>query len=122
MYTDEKLWTEIREAVLSGKLSKRKACEKYGIHWKTLTRILEHEKPPGYRMRIDRAKPVLGPYLPIIQQMIANEANREDSSRRRITAKEIFERLSQKHGYTGCRTIVQNAVRNLRGTKDEDSS
>ena len=35
-------WTEIRRRVLTERLSKRRACEEYGIHWKTLEKMLEY--------------------------------------------------------------------------------
>lgn len=41
------LWTEIRRRVLGEGLSKRQACREYGLHWDTLTKILEHSEPPG---------------------------------------------------------------------------
>ena len=45
------LWTEIRQQVLGGELSKRAACREYEIHWETLKKILKHVEPPGYRRR-----------------------------------------------------------------------
>jgi hypothetical protein len=42
-------WSEIRRRVLTGGLSKRQACELYRIHWKTLAKILTHEKVLGYQ-------------------------------------------------------------------------
>jgi hypothetical protein len=31
---------------------------------------LEHEEPPGYRKRKDREKPVLGPFIPLILEIL----------------------------------------------------
>ncbi len=59
------LWTEIRRRVLTEGLSKRQACREYGLHWHTLTKILEHPEPPGYRRAGPRRKPKLEPFLPI---------------------------------------------------------
>lgn len=120
MYTDQELWSEIREAVFSGELSKRRACEIYGIHWKTLNRFLEHESPPGYRMANEREKPVLGPFLPVIHRILRRDARHKKS--KRLTAKEIFERLQDEYGYTGGRTIVQNAVRRFWQNNDNGNS
>ena len=52
-----KMWTEIRRLVLTEKKSKRAICQEYGIHWKTLEKILAHEEPPGYRQK-ERPTPV----------------------------------------------------------------
>jgi len=42
-------WKEVRRQVLTNELSKRGACKKYGLGWHTLTKILAHDEPPGYR-------------------------------------------------------------------------
>ena len=59
------IWAEIRRRVLTGEISKRQACVEYEIHWQTLKKILAHEEPPGFRATAPRAKPKLGPFLPI---------------------------------------------------------
>ena len=53
------LWTEIRRLVSTKKKSKRAICTEYGVHWKTLQKILNHAEPPGYQARMPRAKPKL---------------------------------------------------------------
>ncbi len=53
-------WSEIRRRVLVGGLSRRAACREYGLHWHTLTKMLEHSEPPGYRAAQPRAKPKIG--------------------------------------------------------------
>src|SRR3954471_14026242 len=42
-------WKEVRRRVLTKEISKRAACETYGLGWHTLTKILAHDEPPGYR-------------------------------------------------------------------------
>jgi len=44
------LWKEVRREVLTGQLSQRAACRKYGLGWHTLKKILTHDEPPGYRL------------------------------------------------------------------------
>ena len=53
------LWTEVRRQVLANQLSKRAACQKYGLGWHTLVKILAHDEPPGYRQSAPRKKPKL---------------------------------------------------------------
>ena len=62
MYTDMEMWSEIRRRVLGGEISKRAACQEYGLHWDTLTKILSHAEPPGYRSTKSRASK-LEPWL-----------------------------------------------------------
>ncbi len=67
---DMEQWSEIRRLVMTGELNKIQACRKYGLHWKTLEKILRHEEPPGYRQRVPRQKPKIGPFLDVIHQIL----------------------------------------------------
>jgi transposase len=103
------LWAEIRRRVLNNELSKRAACIEYDLHWDTLKKILEHVEPPGYRHQQPRSKPKISPFLPIIHQIL--EADRRAPRKQRHSAKRIFDRLREEHGYLGGYTIVKDAVR-----------
>ena len=108
MYTNMERWAEIRRRVLTDEISMRQACREYGIHWDTLQKILAHPEPPGFRSKVPRARPTLGPFLPIIHQIL--EADRSAPPKQRHTAKRICGRLRSEHGYTGCESIVRAAV------------
>ena len=71
MRSDMEFWKEVRRRVLTKEISKRAACETYGLGWHTLKKILAHDEPPGYRQSQPREKRKLAPFLPIIQQMYA---------------------------------------------------
>jgi transposase len=105
------LWSEVRRRVLTGELSMRQARKEYGLHWDTLQKILQHEEPPGYQKKKPREKPVLGPYVALIHEIL--EADRRAPKKQRHTAKRILERLREK-GYRGSRTVVQEEVRRWR--------
>jgi transposase len=94
--------------VLTGELSNRQAREQYGLHWDTLQKILQHAEPPGYRKKQPRKKPVLGPFVALIHEIL--EADKQAPKKQRHTAKRILERLREK-GYRGSRTVVQEEVR-----------
>jgi transposase len=111
------IWVEIRRRVLTGEISKRQACVEYEIHWQTLKKILAHEEPPGFRASASRAKPKLGPFLPIIHQIL--DADRTAPRKQRHTAERIFQRLRDEHGYTGCASIVRAAVAEWRQGQSE---
>jgi transposase len=70
--TDMELWSEVLRHVLTGEMSKRAACEHYGIHWQTLTKMLEHPEPPGYRLTKRRSSK-LDPFLPIIEEILTSD-------------------------------------------------
>lgn len=111
MFTDMEKWIEIRRRVLGGEISKRAACDQYDIHWDTLQKILTHTEPPGYRLT-QRRPSKLEPFLPIIEEIL--KTDRQVHRKQRHTAKRIFERLRDEHGYDGGETIVKDAVRALK--------
>jgi len=108
VFTDMETWAEIRRRVLVDGLSKRAACRAYDLHWDTLTKILEHPEPPGYRRTAPRPRPKLDPFLGVLHQIL--EDDRKAPRKQRHTARRIFERLRDEHGYTGGLTIVKQAV------------
>jgi transposase len=81
------LWTEIRRRVLAEGLSKRQACREYGLHWHTLTKILTHAEPPGYRRAGPRRKPKLEPFLPFIHEILKQDQQAPRKQRPRDQAR-----------------------------------
>ena len=70
MFTNMEKWTEIRRLIEVEKRSKRSVCREFKIHWDTLTRILEHSEPPGYRQSKPRRKRKIEPYLAVIDEIL----------------------------------------------------
>lgn len=111
MFTNMEKWAEIRRRVLTGEISKRSACQEYQIHWGTLTKILTHTEPPGYRRTRPR-RSILDPFLPVIEEIL--KTDKSAHRKQRHTGQRIFERLRDEHGYSGGRTLVAMAVRELK--------
>ncbi len=109
MFKDMYKWIEIRRRVLHKQISKRQACQEYGLGWRTLARILEHEEPPGYQRKQPRRKPKLERYLPIIHEIL--EQDQQAPKKQRHTSQRIFDRLVKEQAYDGGITIVKEAVR-----------
>ncbi len=105
-------WAEVRCRVLAEGMSRRQACREFNINWRTLDKILAHEEPPGYRQQQPRKKPKIGPFLPIIEEVL--QADRTAPKKQRHTAKRIWERLRAEHGFDGGYTIVKDAVRSWK--------
>ena len=102
-------WVEIRRRVLTGEISKRAACQEYGLQWRTLQRVLEHELPAGYQRKEPRQKPKLERFLPVIHEILKQD--QKAPKKQRHTAQRIFDRLQGEHHYNGGLTIVKDAVR-----------
>jgi len=110
-------WAEIRRRVLTGELSKREACRQYDVHWLTLKKILSHEEPPGYRRTKPPRRSKIDPVLPVIRQILADDA--KAPKKQRHTARRIWQRLRDEHGFTGGYTTVKDAVRRLQVGREE---
>lgn len=114
MYTNMKLWLEIRRRVLVEGVSKRQIIRETGLHWQTLEKILQHASPPGYCRSKPVRKPKIAPYLDRIEQII--KSDKDLPRKQRHTAKRIWERL-QEEGFIGGYTIVKEAVRQIKATR-----
>ena len=102
------MWTEIRRKVLVEGVSKRSIRRDYRVSARTLEKILANAQPPGYRQGIARPKPMLGQFLPVIDEIL--ESDKTAPPKQRHTAKRIYERLRDEYGYTGCSSQVRRAV------------
>ena len=67
---------------------------------------------PGYRRRQPPKRPKLAPFTDIIDRIL--EEDRTVHRKQHHTAKRIFERLRDEHGFTGKETIVKDYVRERR--------
>lgn len=108
MYSVE-LYGRVRQACHVGGMSARAAARHFGIDRKTVSKILKHSVPPGYRREGPPARPKLDPFIPIIDRIL--EDDKSMLKKQRHTAKRIFERLRDEHGFTGRLTIVTDYVR-----------
>jgi transposase len=111
------LWTEIRRRIVAGDLSMRQACSEYGLNFRTVQKIVRQPDPAAYHAAQPRGKPVLGPYLGIIAQIL--EGDQHAPPKQRHTARRIYERLRDEHEYTGCASIVRDAVRECKQSQAE---
>jgi transposase len=71
--------------------------------------MLAYAVPPGYQRQQPIKRPKLGPWLGVIDAILADDKQRP--AKQRHTAKRIFDRLRDEHGFTGGYTIVKDYVR-----------
>jgi len=105
---DVDLYAKVRRAVLVEGMSERTAAKRFGISRATVSKMLKHSVPPGYQRKEAPVSPKLGPFVGIIHQIL--QADREVLKKQRHTAKRIFERLRDEHGYQGGYTVVREFV------------
>jgi transposase len=111
------LYSRVRRACHVDGMSERAAGRYFGIDRKTVSKILKHSVPPGYRREGQPARPKLDPFVAIIDQILEEDKSR--IKKQRHTAKRIHERLRDEHGFTGGITIVTDYVRErMRRTRE----
>ena len=111
MYTVD-LYLRVRLACHGDGLSQREAASRFGLARATVRKMLRHSEPPGYRRRQPPKRPKLAPFTDIIDRIL--EEDRTVHRKQHHTAKRIFERLRDEHGFTGKETIVKDYVRERR--------
>jgi transposase len=108
MFTVE-VYAAVRQFVFNEGKSRREAARVFGLSRETVAKMCRFLLPPGYTRTKPVEKPKLGPLLPVIDSIL--EADRNAPVKQRHTAKRIFERLRDEHGFAGGYTVVKDYVR-----------
>jgi transposase len=103
------LYRKVRKACHRDGMSGRDAAKYFGVNRRTISKILEHSEPPGYRRSKPIRRPKLDGFTGIIDTIL--KADADQPKKQRHTAKRIFERLCDEHGFRGGLTIVRDYVR-----------
>jgi transposase len=111
MFTVE-VYAAVRQFVFAEGKSRREAARIFGLSRETVSKMCRYSMPPGYRRETPSNKPKLGPFIPVIEAIL--ETDRTAPVKQRHTAKRIFERLRDEHGFGGGYTVVKDHVRIAR--------
>ena len=103
------LYRRVRLACHQQGLSSREVARQFGISRETVAKMLKFSEPPGYRRSVAPRRPKLNGFTDIIDAYI--EGDKLVPRKQRHTAKRIFERLRDEHGFTGGYTIIKDYVR-----------
>ncbi len=106
------LYGRVRRACHVEGMSIREAARVFGLHRETVSKMLRYSAPPGYRRSAPARRPKLDAFTGVIDGILA--ADRGAPRKQRHTAKRIFERLRDEHGFAGGYTIVKDYVRERR--------
>src|ERR687891_84772 len=105
---------QIRRAYfIEGKSIRQIALEGHH-HRRTVRQALQDAGPPHYTRRQSRARPVLGPFVHLINQWLTEDLTRP--AKQRHTAHRIYQRLVEEHGFTGKESNLRQYVREHRPT------
>ena len=111
------LYLKVRHAVRIEGLSERAAARRFGIDPRTVNKIMKFSVPPGYVRKKPPRKPKLDPFIPVIEGILGDDKSRP--RKQQHTAKRIFERLRDEHGFAGGITIVKDYVAGWRQRAQE---
>ena len=111
MYTVD-LYRRVRLACHFERLSQREAAKRFGVSREMVKKMLAHSVPPGYRRSRPPERPKLASFTPLIDRILSDDVTVH--RKQHHTAKRIFERLRDEHGFDGGYTIVKDYVREQR--------
>ena len=111
------LYNRVRRACHVEGMSRREAARLFGIDRKTVSKILQHSLPPGYRRSKPACRPKLDAFTGIIDKILEDDKGK--IKKQRHTAKRIHARLRDEHGFTGGITIVTDYVREKKRRSKE---
>ncbi len=80
-------------------MSQREAAKQFGISRESVKKMLSFSVPPGYRRSAPFRRPKLDGFTEIIEQWLRDDLGQR--TKQRHTAKRVFERLRDEHGFTG---------------------
>ncbi len=106
------IYAAVRRFVFIEGNSRREAARIFGLSRDTIGKMCRFSVPPGYVRSKPPEKPKLGALIPVIDAILA--ADKTAPAKQRHTAKRIFERLRDEHGFTGGYTVVKDHVRLAR--------
>jgi transposase len=106
------VYAAVRRFVFVEGHSRREAARVFGLSRETVLKMCRFSLPPGYTRTAPVAKPKLGALLPVIDAILGGD--RAAPVKQRHTAKRIFERLRDEHGFAGGYTVVKDHVRICR--------
>ena len=85
------IYRRIWRAVLVEARSQRSVAREFGVARATVRKMLGYSIPPGYRRREPAKRPKLGPWIRVIDAILAEDQSKP--AKQRHTAQRTFDRL-----------------------------
>ena len=99
-------------------MSERAAARHLGVSRQSVRKMFQFSVSPGYRRTAPVRRPKLDEFTGLIEQWLEDD-RRHGYRKQRHTAKRIFERLRDEHGFTGGYMIVNDYVSEHRRHRRE---
>jgi transposase len=111
------LYATVRQLVFLDGLSRRDVARRLGISRDTVAKMCRYAAPPGYVRTKAVERPKIGPLIGVIDAIL--EADETAPAKQRHTAKRIWLRLRDEHGFAGGYTTVRDYLRRVRTRRRE---
>ena len=111
------LYATVRQLVFLDGMSRREVARRLGISRDTVAKMCRYAAPPGYVRTKPVGRPKLGALIGAIDAML--DADETAPVKQRHTAKRIWVRLRDEHGFAGGYTTVKDYVRRVRTRRRE---
>jgi transposase len=111
------VYAAVRRFIFVEGKSRREAARVFGLSRDTIAKMCRYSAPPGYVRTKPPGKPKLGPFIPVIDAILAADVTAPPKQRH--TAKRIYDRLCREHGFAGGYTVVKDYVRLARSRARE---
>jgi len=102
------LYGRVRLAVLGQGISQREAARRFGIDRGTVSKMVAHSVPSGYRRRVAPHRPKLDAHIGFIDQILHDDIGAP--KKQRHTIQRIYDRLREERGFDGGYTTVRDYV------------
>jgi transposase len=102
------LYGRVRVVVLGRGVSQREAAWCFGIDRGTVSKMVSHSAPPGYRRSVERCRPKLDRHIGFIDQILSDDLSAP--KKQRHTIQRIFDCLRDERGFDGGYTTVRDYV------------
>src|SRR3990172_2628227 len=108
MYTVE-LYARVRRAVQVEGVSERRVAREDGLAREPVRKVMQYAAPPGYRRQQPAKRPKLDAWVGVMDAILKEDCERP--RKQRHTAKRIYQRLREEHGFGGGYSIGKDYVR-----------
>ncbi len=88
--------------------SLRCIAKEFGMNRRTVRKMIDHAKPPGYRRHQAVHQPKLSAYHDFVDQILIQD--QQSPKKQRHTAKRIYDRLCEECGFQGSYSAVRRYV------------
>jgi transposase len=111
------IYATVRQLVLLQGKSQREVARQLGISRDSVSKMCRYSAPPGYVRSKPVGRPKIGALLGVIDAIL--DGDERAPVKQRHTARRVWQRLRDEHGFTGGYSTVRDYVRRTKTRRRE---